>query len=842
MAIDITNKQLERSAETLTIGVSGMTCASCVARVERAIKKVPGVDGATVNLATEKATVSYDPAQSPVGTILGAIEDAGYEPRRETLVLDVGGGHVHNPDVLQKALLDVPGVVSATVSADGSWVTVSYPTGAVDARQLRKSADDLGVELKERAHDDADSLEATHEREQRVLLLKWVTTGIAGLGLMAISMLAEPVLLDLISVQLLLTLQFLIALPFQAWAGSQFYVAAWKQLKHGSADMNTLIALGTSAAFVYSTVATFAPSLFEDAHAIHDHVYGDRPPVYFESAIFILAFLLLGRWLEARAKGRASAAMTHLLALRPKTARVVRDGREVDVPSDEVMPGDTVIVRPGESLPVDGVVVDGQSAVDESLLTGESLPVEKTAGDVVYGGTVNRAGLLRLQATRVGRETALAQIIRLVEEAQGSKAPVQRLADRVAAIFVPMVLVIAAATFVLWLLVGPEGASTYATLNAVAVLIIACPCALGLATPTAITLGTGRGAEQGILFRGGQALETAQKIDTVIFDKTGTLTEGRPKVTDIVTLEWKEADLLRLVAAAERGSEHALGAAIVQASKERGLELPDVSDFESLPGKGLRAFVEGHRVVVGTPRLLEEVGLRLEALSKRAEALTSQAKTLAYVAIDGRPAGVIAIADTLKPEAAEAVARLTAMKLNVGLLTGDNAATARAIAEQAGILTIISEVLPADKANVIRELQSQGRTVAMVGDGVNDAPALVQADVGIAIGTGADVAVEAADVTLMRGDPRGVADTVALSKRTMRTIRMNLFWAFAYNVALIPIAAGVLYPVFRETVVPGYLQWILGDNGFLNPMLAGAAMAFSSVSVMMNSLFWLNRK
>jgi Cu+-exporting ATPase len=512
------------------------------------------------------------------------------------------------------------------------------------------------------------------------------------------------------------------------------------------------------------------------------------------------------------------------------------------VPSDEVMPGDIVIVRPGGSLPVDGVVTEGRSAFDESLLTGESLPVEKAAGDAVYGGTVNRAGLLHLQATRVGRETALAQIIRLVEEAQGSKAPVQRLADRVAAVFVPAVLLIAAFDFVLWALVGPEGAVTYATLNAVAVLIIACPCALGLATPTAITLGTGRGAELGILFRGGEALETAQELDTVIFDKTGTLTEGRPRVTDIVTLEWKEADLLQLAAAAERGSEHALGAAIVQASKERGLELPDVTNFEAVAGKGLRAVVERHRVTVGTRRLLDEDGVKTEALAKRSDTLAEQAKSLAYVAIDGRAAGVIAIADTLKPEAAEAVARLTAMKINVGLLTGDNAATARAIAQQAGILTIISEVLPADKANVVRDLQKQGRTVAMVGDGVNDAPALVQADVGIAIGTGADVAVEAADVTLMRGDPRGVADAIALSKRTMRTIRMNLFWAFAYNVALIPVAAGVLYPVFRDTVVPGSLQWILGDNGFLNPMLAGAAMAFSSVSVMMNSLFWLGRK
>jgi Cu+-exporting ATPase len=468
--------------------------------------------------------------------------------------------------------------------------------------------------------------------------------------------------------------------------------------------------------------------------------------------------------------------------------------------------------------------------------------VEKTAGDAVYGGTMNRAGLLRLRATRVGRETALGQIIRLVEAAQGSKAPVQRLADRVAAVFVPVVLVIAALTFAAWLLLGPEGAATYATLNAVAVLIIACPCAMGLATPTAITLGTGRGAEQGILFRNGEALEAMQKVRTVVFDKTGTLTGGRPRVTDIVTLEWKEAELLRLAAAAERGSEHALGAAIVQAASERGLDLPDVTGFEAVPGKGLLATVEGHDVAIGTRRLLEDEGVRAEALARRGDALAEQAKTIAYVAIDGRAAGAIAIADTLKPEAAEAVRRLRAMGRDVMLLTGDNGATARAIAGQAGILTIIAEVLPGDKAKVVRELQNQGKNVAMVGDGVNDAPALVQADAGIAIGTGADVAVESADVTLMRGDPRGVADAIELSRRTMRTIRLNLFWAFAYNVALIPVAAGVLYFVFRDTVVPDSLHWAIGDNGFLNPMLAGAAMAFSSVSVMANSLFWLGRR
>jgi P-type Cu+ transporter len=520
------------------------------------------------------------------------------------------------------------------------------------------------------------------------------------------------------------------------------------------------------------------------------------------------------------------------------------------VPVEEVLPGDTISVRPGEKVPVDGVVIEGHSAVDESMLTGESMPVEKTAGMPVYGATLNRFGQLRVRATRVGRETALAQIIRLVEEAQASKAPIQRLADLVASIFVPAVLLIAAVDFVIWLAFGPEGAVVYATLNAVAVLIIACPCALGLATPTAIMVGTGKGAEKGILIRGGEALEKAERITTVVLDKTGTITEGRPKVTDVVVANgWHEDEIVRLAAAAERGSEHSLGEAIVRASQERGLDLPDVSGFEAEPGRGVRGVVAGQAVVIGTSRLLDEASLHANGtngtgstdyerarLFEKGRALTAEAKTAVYVAVDGGVAGVIAIADTIKEGAREAVLALRARGIEVVLLTGDNPETARSIAAQAGIDVVIAEVLPADKAAKVSELQAQGRVVAMVGDGINDAPALAQADVGIAIGTGADVAVEAADVTLMRGDPRDVPAAIDLSKSTMRTIRQNLFWAFFYNVALIPIAAGVLYPVFRETGVPNGLHFALGEHGFLNPMLAGAAMAFSSVSVMMNSL------
>jgi Cu+-exporting ATPase len=821
--------------ETLTIGVGGMTCASCVARVERALKKVPGVEAANVNLATEKATVSYDTTAAEVGALMTAIENAGYEPQRETLVFDIGGTAAPDLTALQRAFAGVPGIIAVDVNQDARRVSVTFPAGTVDARPLRRAAAAEGFEIKERVAEGQG--EAAHDHAQDDLRLKWMVALAAGLLLMVAGF--EPVfeqLREVFSVQQILTGMFIVALPVQVWAGWQFYAIAWRVGRHGSADMNTLIALGTTAAFVYSTVATFWPSLFESAHRAHDHMLGDRPPVYFETAIIILALILLGRWLEARAKGRTSAAITRLMGLRARTARVIRDGRDADIPVDEVVPGDVVSVRPGEKVPVDGLVIDGYSAVDESMLTGESLPVEKTAGDSVYGATINRTGAFRMRATRVGSETALAQIVRLVEEAQGSKAPVQRLADYIASIFVPAVIVIAALTFVVWLVLGPEGAVIYATLNAVAVLIIACPCALGLATPTAIMVGTGRGAEQGILIRSGEALERAQKLDMVVFDKTGTLTEGRPRVTDVISLGMDEAALIRLAAAAERGSEHALGEAIVRESQERGLDLPDVTDFEAVPGMGVRATVEGRRLVIGTGNLLAESGVEPDALTSQAEVLQAEAKTLVYVAVEGAPAGAIAIADTLKAGAAEAVASLRGQGIDVVLLTGDNQPTALSIAARVGIKSVIAEVLPGGKVDEVRRLQDAGRSVAMVGDGINDAPALAQADVGIAIGTGADVAMEAADVTLIGGDPRGVARAIALSRATMRTVRQNLFWAFAYNVALIPVAAGLLYVLFSETGVPGRLSWAFGEYGFLNPMLAGAAMAFSSLTVMGNSL------
>ena len=839
MAIDTRS---DSKNETLTVGVGGMTCASCVARVEKALKKVDGVQDAAVNLATEKATVTFASGDTEVSDLLRAIENAGYEPRRDSMVFDVIGMTCASCVArVEKALAKVPGVASANVNLATEKATVAFLPGTVAPAELKQAVEAAGYELREPAGELEDQQASEQARHQNELKRKWIVSGLVGLVLMNVSMeWGFTTLRDAFTTQQILTGMFLVTLPIQVWAGSQFYSGMWKTLKHRTADMNTLIALGTSAAFIYSSIVTFWPSLFASAHLAHDHVLGDRPPVYYEAAVIIIALILFGRWLEAKAKGSTSAAIKKLMGLRAKTARVVRDGQEIDIPVDEVVLGDVLLVRPGEKIPVDGTVTEGRSSVDESMLTGESMPIEKAAGATVYGATLNKMGAFHMSATRVGKETALAQIIRLVEEAQGSKAPIQRLADFVASIFVPAVLVIAAATFVLWSLIGPEGAVIYATLNSVAVLIIACPCALGLATPTAIMVGTGKGAENGILIRSGGALETAHKLQTIVLDKTGTITEGKPRVTDVLTASgFTENEVVRLAASLERGSEHPLAEAVLDASRDRGLELLDTEDFEAVAGRGIWASIDGQRVVFGNLQFMEEEGISSTSNPELVDGgmlLAGAAKTTMFLANDGRLAGAIAVADTIRPESAEAVAALKKLGLEVVMLTGDNRATAEAVARQAGITDVIADVLPGEKADKVRELQAGGRIVAMVGDGINDAPALAAADVGIAIGTGADVAMEASDITLMRGDPRGIATAIALSKATMRTIRQNLFWAFFYNVALIPLAAGILYPVFSNSGVPDGFGWILGNYGFLNPMLAGGAMAFSSVSVMTNSL------
>ncbi|MCH8995112.1 MAG: copper-translocating P-type ATPase [Chloroflexi bacterium] len=809
-----------------------MHCASCVGKVEGSLEQVEGVRDAAVNLATEEATVEYDPGVCTLADLYHAVEAVGYEPKPVSRTFAVRGMTCAScVKRVEDALLKVEGVERAHVNLATERATVTLAPG-LDVAALRGPVTAAGYELAREVEPDAEVEDAEAEeraREERRLRYRMLLAGAVGAILIVLSQSTHiPVLSD-VRLGAINIVSLLLATPVQFWAGWQFYRGAWQVGKHRSTDMNTLIAVGTSAAYFYSVVATFWPGLIETA--------GVSADVYFDTAAVIVALILFGRWLEARAKGQTSAAIKRLMGLRAKTARVVRDGEELDVPIEDVAAGDIVVVRPGEKIPADGVVVAGRSSVDESMLTGESLPVEKGPEDEVFGATINKVGSFRFRATKIGKDSALSQIIRLVQDAQGSKAPIQRLADVVASYFVPIVIGLALATFGVWSIFGPAPAVTFALLNTVAVLIIACPCALGLATPTAIMVGTGKGAEHGILIRGGESLETAHKITTVVFDKTGTITEGKPSVTDVVTADGLAADdLLRLAASAERGSEHPLGEAIVGAARERGLSLAEAQQFQAVPGHGVEAEVDGRRLVLGNLKLMEDRRLALNGLAPQGETLSQEGKTPMFVAVDGQVVGVIAVADTVKPGARDAIAELHRMGLKVVMLTGDNQRTAEAIASQVGVDRVLAEVLPEEKVNEVRTLQAEGNVVAMVGDGINDAPALAQADVGIAIGTGTDVAIEASDITLIKGDPRDVATAIRLSKQTMRTIKQNLFWAFAYNAALIPVAAGALYPLFSNTGVPAVLEPFFGDFGFLNPMLAAAAMALSSVSVMTNSL------
>ena len=714
---------------------------------------------------------------------------------------------------VEAALAGVPGVLEAQVNLATERARVLLLPDRASVADLRVAVRAAGYEIPEEVPGEAASADherQARERENRLLRLKFlvgaVLSGPVVIGSMTDFFPWAPEWLRNHWVLMLLTA------PVQFWVGWQFHAGFLKDLRYRSASMASLVSLGTNAAFFFSVGVTLWPHAFMGLGAM----------TYYETAAVLMTLIILGRWLEARAKGRTSEAIRRLMVLAPKTARVLRGGQEQDLPVALVIAGDQIRVRPGEKIPVDGEVVEGASAVDESMLTGESLPVEKRPGARVIGGTVNRTGSFTFRATRVGKDTVLAQIIRLVEEAQGSKAPIQRLADQVSAIFVPIVLVIAAATFGVWWVWGPEPAFLFALTNAVAVLVIACPCAMGLATPTAIMVGTGKGAELGVLIKSAEALEMLHKVRIAVLDKTGTLTVGKPVVTDVIAVNGTEEDgVLALAAAAEQGSEHPLGEAIVTRAKERGLALPPVTDFRAVPGHGIVAGVEGRRLLLGNARLLAEHGIALERLETEASRFADEGKTAVYVSLDERVAGLIAVADVLKPEAREAVAALKAMGLQVVMLTGDSRRTGEAIARQAGIERLLAEVLPDAKTREVKRLQDEGRLVAMVGDGINDAPALAQADVGIAMGSGTDVAMEAADITLMRGDLRGVVTAIQLSRRTIRIIRENLGWAFGYNVLLIPVAAGVLYPLW------GVL---------LSPILAGAAMAFSSVSVVTNSL------
>jgi Cu+-exporting ATPase len=826
------------STQKITFGVGGMSCASCVSHVEKALMEVKGVLSAFVNLATEKATVEYLAGEASAADFRRAVESAGYQYLGEgksgpgKAIFGITGmscascvGHV------EKALKEVPGVISVNVNLATEKATLEYDTTRTGLEDFRKAVDGAGYGIGKVVSEEvpaADSVSESNRREVLTLRNKLIIAGVIGayMLLVALSEFSGNWLPSAFSNRYLL---WVLATPVQFWAGWQFYRGAWGALRHRTANMNTLIAVGTSAAYFYSVAAILDPGFFASG--------GRGANVYFDTASIIIALILTGRLLEARAKGQTSDAIKKLIGMQAKTARVVRQNQELDIPVEEVVSGDLIIVRPGEKVPVDGIIREGRSSLDESMVTGESLPVEKGPGDQVIGSTINKTGSFRFEATKVGKDTVLAQIVRLVEEAQGSKAPIQRLADVISSYFVPAVIAVAAVTFLVWLFVGPAPALTYALLNFVAVLIIACPCALGLATPTAIMVGTGKGAENGVLIRSGEALETAHKIQAIILDKTGTLTQGKPVVTDIVAASrFNEDELLRVAASAERGSEHPLGEAIVNAAREKNLNLEDASGFNAIPGQGIEVQIDGKAAALGNLKLMMDRGLALNGLEEKASQLSQQGKTPMFVALDGSVQGIIAVADTLKPNSRAAVKELHRLGLEVVMLTGDNKRTAEAIAREVGIERVLAEVLPENKASEVKRLQAEGKVVAMVGDGINDAPALAQADVGIAIGTGTDIAMEAADVTLMSGDLTGVVTAIALSKRTLRTIKQNLFWAFAYNVALIPIAAGVLYSAFGASGTPAGLRFFVGDYGFLNPVLAALAMATSSVTVVSNSL------
>ena len=820
-----TTKEKEQLAR-ITISVTGMTCASCVRRVERALSKKAGVMEASVNFAAEKTSVVYDPTTTNPDDLIETIRDAGYGVDvRETTFGVSGLTCASCVGRVEQALTKVPGVLEANVNLANERATVEYLAGEVEPRELEKAVEGAGYGVIREG--ERSTVEHSHERDYRKLRTDFILAA----ALTAVILVGSlphmfefmlPIPTGLLNLGLLL-----LATPVQLWAGWRFYRGAWAALKHGQANMNTLVVIGTSAAYLYSVVATLAPQLFA----------AGRADVYFDTSSLIITLILLGRLLEARAKGRTNEAIKKLAGLQAKTARVMRYGEEVDVPVENVEIGDFVVVRPGEKIPVDGLVLSGESAVDESMITGESIPVTKREGDEVIGATMNTSGSFRFEATKVGEDSALHQIMRMVEEAQGSKAPIQRLADRISGVFVPAVIGVAGATFVIWLLFGPAPALTFALLNAVAVLIIACPCAMGLATPTSIMVGTGKGAESGILIRGGEALEGAHKLDAVVLDKTGTLTRGTPELTGVFVEDGiREEKLLGLVASAERASEHPLGEAIVRGAKDRALPLAEADAFEAVSGGGIRARVEGREVLVGSRRFLSASGVSEDGLLARSEELAREGRTPIFVAVDGEPAGLVAVADVVREESREAVERLHSLGLEVVMLTGDNRRTAEAIARELGVDRVVADVRPEDKAAEVNRLQSEGKKVGMVGDGINDAPALAQADVGIAIGTGTDVAMEAADLTLISGDVRGVARAISLSKATVRNIEQNLFWAFAYNAALIPVAAGVLYPLFSDGSVPEVLRPFLGEYGFLNPVLAAAAMALSSVTVLSNAL------
>ncbi|MEW5964575.1 MAG: heavy metal translocating P-type ATPase [Pseudomonadota bacterium] len=805
----------------MELKLDGLSCPSCSRKVEEAIRKLAGVVAAHVNPASKTAQVDYDPRHVEVGAIIREIRQTGFGVGSATTRISIRNLHCASCVTrIELALQMTPGVVAARASTLTNTVEVDYLPEQTSFDKLRNAIESVGYRVEVPPVVDegvADPAEAAQQAEYRLLMRKFWLAATISIPVIALSYpdlvpgLSDWMPMGSTTRRLVWAVLGIVSLPVLVWSGSQFFIGLWDGLRHRSANMHTLIAIGITAAYLYSLVAVGFPGLFPRP---------ELAEVFWDVTTVVVALVVLGLALEIKAKGRTSEAIKKLIGLQAKMARVLRDGREIELPVEEVVVGDVLVVKPGDKIAVDGEVIEGASAVDESMITGESMPIEKHPGDEVIGATLNKTGSFRFRATKVGKDTALASIIRMVRDAQGSKAPIQRVVDTVSGYFVPAVMILAILAFVAWYLLGPEPRLVYATIVLVTTLIIACPCALGLATPTSLTVGIGKGAEHGILIRSGDALQSAEKLDAVILDKTGTITRGEPELTDVVATDFIESDVLRLAASLERGSEHPLGEAIVKGAEARALSLSEASGFSAIAGHGVRGEVDGRTILLGNAKLMRDRDIVIESLSTTWEQMAADGKTPMFVAVDGMLAGLVAVADRVKEDSESAVAALEALGIEVVMLTGDNERTARAIARQVGIERVLAEVLPDDKAHEVQKLQLEGKTVGMVGDGINDAPALAQADVGFAIGTGTDVAIEASDVTLIKGSLVGVVTAIEISRATMRNVRQNLVGAFGYNVAGIPIAMGVLYPFI------GLL---------LSPLIAAAAMAFSSVTVVSNA-------
>ncbi|WP_442595745.1 heavy metal translocating P-type ATPase [Neobacillus sp. D3-1R] len=786
--------------------ITGMTCAACAIRIEKGLKKMDGVEEANVNLALEKATIKFDAATMSPADIQKKIRDLGYDVVTEKVEFDITGMTCAACSArIEKGLNKMEGILNANVNLALEKASIEYNPSILNPKDMIQKVEKLGYGASVKSDENEQETVDYRLREIETQQGKFIFSLILALPLLwaMAGHFSFTSFLFVPDAFMNPWVQMALATPVQFYIGKQFYIGGYKALRNKSANMDVLVALGTSAAYFYSVYLSIQ-TIIQNTHPTG---------LYFETSAILITLIILGKLFEARAKGRSSEAIKKLMGLQAKTATVLRDGEEREIPLEEVISGDVLLVKPGEKIPVDGEILEGRTALDESMITGESVPVDKTVGDLVIGATINKNGFIKIKATRVGKDTALAQIIRVVEEAQGSKAPIQRLADMISGIFVPIVVGIAVITFLIWFFVVDPGNFPEALEKLIAVLVIACPCALGLATPTSIMAGSGRAAEYGILFKGGEHLEMTHRIDTVILDKTGTITNGEPVLTDVIT-DYDEHEFLALVGSAEKQSEHPLAEAIVEGIKEKGITFKEVINFEAIPGYGIKANVENKEVLIGTRRLMKKSDIEIDQVQSKMVELEKQGKTAMLAAINGQYAGMVAVADTIKDTSTAAIKRLRDMGLQVIMITGDNQQTAQAIAAQAGVDQVIAEVLPEGKAEEVKKLQEQGKKVAMVGDGINDAPALAIADIGMAIGTGTDVAMEAADITLIRGDLNSIADAIFMSKKTIRNIKQNLFWAFAYNALGIPVAA----------------------LGLLAPWLAGAAMAFSSVSVVLNAL------